>query len=82
MNKIKYYFSEFRKLNNKQKCVLMQKLALSLFPTPRAFVNFILIFPFLTILTWKDKTLLVTLVSALGTVYCLNEWSKEVNKNG
>jgi len=46
---------------------------LAVFPSVRAYVTFMLTWVFFIVLT-ATKELVVVLVSALGTIYCLNEW--------
>jgi len=58
---------------------IIKSLFLVLFPTVRSYINFCLIWVFLLVLLCNPEESLVVLVSALGMIYCFNEWSKEDN---
>lgn len=57
---------------------VFQKIFVTLFPTARSYVNFCLMWVFLVLVCTPEKPLVV-LVSALGTIYCLNEWGKNLD---
>jgi len=62
-----------------------RKVFLALFPSARAFLNFIGIWMFCGV-CFLPNNLLIVLISALGTFYCYNEWAhiveKGANSNG
>lgn len=57
-----------------------RKLFLGLFPSPRAYANFAVLWVFLIVLV-STNDLLTALISSFATIYCFNEWSKEALKN-
>jgi len=58
---------------------ILKEILIGLFPTPTAYVNFVLMLAFLGVLISSREPLIV-LVSALGTIYCLNEWSHRIKE--
>ena len=62
---------------------LLVELFNALFPSAVAYVNFVFMIAFLwiTISSAQQNNPLLTVISALGTLYCLNEWERRI-KNG
>ena len=55
----------------------------AMFPSAIAFANFICMIAFLLAMTSsaQQNNPLLTVISALGTLYCLNEWERRI-RNG
>lgn len=67
------------KMNKRVKRVydIMLVVVFELFPNVRAYVDFFLLWLFLVVMMSNvQREPLIVLVSALGVIYCFNEWAK------
>ena len=52
----------------------------ALFPSTRAWLNFVMISMWLLVMTICINERMIVVLSALGATYALNEWTKEAKK--
>lgn len=56
---------------------LLKQIFFDLIPSPRAYINFLMLLTFFSVVVFaKDPTLV--LISAFATLYFMNEWLKEI----
>ena len=64
--------------------ILLGEILSALFPSAIAWVDFMFIWVFLltTIYNAQIHKPIQTVIAGLGTLYCLNEWDKRINRSG
>jgi len=64
--------------------ILLGKILAALFPSAIAWVDFMFIWVFMLTMIYNAQIHepIQTVIAGLGTLYCLNEWDKRINRSG
>ena len=64
--------------------ILLGEILSALFPSAIAWVNFMSMWIFMSVMIYNAQIHkpIQTVIAGLGTLYCLNEWDKRINRSG